>query len=69
MYIARRQNHAPITIKEISGAEEYSQAYIEKILQHLRDAKIVDSLQGNQGGYVLAKDAEQISLKDVAITI
>ena len=39
-YMARHSNGEmhPITIKELVGAEDFSAAYIEKILQSLRAA-------------------------------
>ncbi len=64
LYIARHSG-APITIKQISGAEKYSQTYIEKILQGLRIAGIVKAAHGNQGGYELARSPSEISFKDI----
>src|SRR3990167_7811315 len=55
----------PITVKDIVKDEHYSQAYAEKILQTLRSANIVSSLQGNQGGYILARAAGEINLKEI----
>ncbi len=56
---------SPITVKDIVQDEHYSQAYAEKILQTLRSANIVSSLQGNQGGYILARPAGEINLKEI----
>ena len=55
----------PITIKELVGAEDFSPAYIEKILQSLRAAKIVNAVHGSHGGYVLAKPPVEITVKEV----
>ena len=55
----------PVTIKEIVKAEGYSLAYTEKILQSLRAAKIVASHEGHHGGYVLARPAAEITLKEI----
>jgi len=65
VYMAR---HAPgeiMTIKDMAGQEHFSTAYIEKILQRLRSARIVISHPGKNGGYVLAKSPSEINLKDV----
>jgi len=51
--------------QEIAEAEHYSQTYIEKILQSLRIAHIVKAHHGNQGGYVLEREAGRITLKEV----
>jgi len=55
----------PITVKDIVKGEHYSQAYAEKILQSLRSANIVTSLQGNQGGYILSRHPSEITLKEI----
>ena len=65
VYMVRHGGLQPITIKEIATAEKYSPTYIEKILQNLRLAGIVASQHGNQGGYVLTRRPEDITLKDV----
>ncbi len=54
-----------VTIKEIASHENYPFPYIEKILQGLRQAKLLVSHQGNQGGYSLARDASEITLKEI----
>ncbi|OGQ23154.1 MAG: hypothetical protein A3I05_00805 [Deltaproteobacteria bacterium RIFCSPLOWO2_02_FULL_44_10] len=54
-----------VTIKELSELECYSSSYIEKIFQSLRSAHIVDSFQGNQGGYALAREPKDITLKHI----
>ncbi len=68
MYMARHAELGktePCTIKELSGAEEFSPAYTEKILQSLRAAGIVNAVHGNHGGYVLARPAAEIKVKEV----
>jgi Rrf2 family protein len=54
-----------ITIKEIAEKERYPVAYIEKILQQLRQANLVISHHGNQGGYSLARKPADITVKQV----
>lgn len=67
IYMAEhRADVNPITVKDIvSGEEHYSHTYIEKILQTLRFADIVTSLQGNQGGYLLARHPSEITLREI----
>lgn len=55
----------PITVKWLAEKENYSASYIEKILQALRQAGIVTSHQGKQGGYTLARIPSAITLKDI----
>src|SRR5690349_16921676 len=67
IYMAKHLDNqvTPISIKEMVKAEEYSPAYVEKILQALRAAHIVTSQQGNHGGYVLVRHPSQITLKEI----
>ena len=67
IYMARHFNGAPhpITTKELVGAEDFSPAYTEKILQALRSAGIVNAVHGSHGGYVLAKPSSEITVKEV----
>ncbi|OGW86031.1 MAG: hypothetical protein A3C35_04030 [Omnitrophica bacterium RIFCSPHIGHO2_02_FULL_46_11] len=65
IYIARHQSADLVTIKEIVKKERFSATYIEKILQKLRAANIVVSHQGSAGGYALARDPSQITMKEI----
>lgn len=66
IYIAKHADTDKwVTIKEIAAHENYPLPYIEKILQGLRQAKLVISHQGNQGGYALARRASEITLKEI----
>jgi len=64
-YMARKEGDASVTIKEIAKAEHYSFTYIEKIFQKLRQAEIVQSHQGKEGGYVLARKPAEITLRQI----
>lgn len=65
VYLAKHPQAEWVTIKEIAKSENYPAAYLEKILQTLRQAGLVVSHQGNQGGYELARPASEITLKHI----
>lgn len=65
IYMAKHTAADRVTIREIAAQENYPIAYLEKILQHLRQANLLVSHQGNQGGYTLARPASEITLKQV----
>lgn len=66
IYLAKHAQAGKLcTIKELSGAEELSVTYTEKILQTLRSAGIVTAHHGNQGGYGLARPASEITVKEI----
>ena len=61
-YMATKGSGATVTVREIAGAESYSQSYLEKIMQQLRLAGVVSSAHGQQGGYILTQDPTRITL-------
>lgn len=54
-----------VGIKELSGALGVSESYLSKIMSKLRQDGIVRAVPGVNGGYELARPAEQISFLDV----
>ena len=65
VYLAKRHGGGWISIKEIAKEENYSVAYIEKILQALRQANLVTSQEGNHGGYALTHRPADITLRQI----
>lgn len=65
LHLARRAEEGPITGREIAGQERLPADYVEQILLRLRRAGIIDSTRGAHGGYMLARSAEEISVRDV----
>lgn len=58
-----------VSAKEISEYYNIPAENMAKILQMLARKGVVKSCQGARGGYVLAKDAESISLSDIIESI
>ncbi len=54
-----------LTIPEISQAEALSPSYTAKLLRMLRRGGFIKSARGKDGGYTLARPAEQIVIGDV----
>ncbi len=54
-----------LTIPEMSQAEGVSPAYAAKILRVLRKGGFVKAARGKEGGYTLARPAEEIVIGDV----
>jgi Rrf2 family protein len=65
LHLARRADEGPITGRELAELERLPSDYVEQILLRLRRAGIVRSTRGARGGYALAREAEQISIRDV----
>jgi Rrf2 family transcriptional regulator, iron-sulfur cluster assembly transcription factor len=56
---------APVSLRDISVREEISLHYLEQLFAKLRRGKIVDSVRGPGGGYVLARPARQIRVDEI----
>jgi Rrf2 family protein len=54
-----------VGIKELSGTLGVSESYLSKIMSKLRQDGIVRAVPGVNGGYELARPAEQITFLDV----
>ena len=67
--IANASKFAPISIKDISDKTGVSKGYLEQILNDLRNAKIISSKKGKNGGYFLRKQAQKISFYDIFHTL
>ncbi|ULT40173.1 Rrf2 family transcriptional regulator [Niabella defluvii] len=54
-----------MSIPQLSETEQLSQHYIAKLTRLLRMSNLIRSTPGNKGGYVLAKPANEIVIKQV----
>ncbi|MDH4227521.1 MAG: Rrf2 family transcriptional regulator [Deltaproteobacteria bacterium] len=63
--LASHNGARPVSLKDISGEEGISLAYLEQLFVKLRKGNIVKSVRGPGGGYVLAKDPSVISVAEV----
>jgi Rrf2 family protein len=65
LHLARRRDEGPVTGRDIASSERLPPDYIEQILLRMRRAGIVASTRGAKGGYQLARDPADISVRDV----
>ncbi|PLX19295.1 MAG: transcriptional regulator [Candidatus Muiribacterium halophilum] len=62
--IAMSNGH-PISIKQISKNTNISSRYLEQILRELKKNELLDTIQGIKGGFILKKDPEKLTVKEV----
>lgn len=63
--LACHSGEGPVTLKDISAEEGISLSYLEQLFVKLRKGRIVKSVRGPGGGYVLGKPALEISVGEV----
>jgi Rrf2 family protein len=68
-YMVDLPEHKTVGIKEIAKLNEITESYLSKVFAKLRKAGIVRSIAGVNGGYELARKAEDISFWDVVEAI
>jgi Rrf2 family iron-sulfur cluster assembly transcriptional regulator len=54
-----------VQVKDIARRQQISPRYLEQIFQKLRDAGIITSKRGPQGGYSLAKNPQNIKVGEI----
>lgn len=65
LFLAKYHEGSPISIKEISSAEQISPEFLEQLFFKLKKAQIISSVRGPGGGFSLAKELDHISVKDI----
>jgi len=63
--LALAQTGKPLSIHALAEAEHLPEDYLEKILQNLRRAGLVDAKKGTSGGYSLARSATQMTVWEI----
>lgn len=58
-------NKSCVSLKSIAERTNLSECYLEQIIAPLKKAGLVKSTRGANGGYILAKSADDISVGDV----
>jgi Rrf2 family protein len=67
--LAEHEDGKAIPIREISERQKISEQYLEQLFATLRKAKLVKSVRGAHGGYMLNHNAKEISVADILTTL
>jgi Rrf2 family protein len=62
MELARHWQKKPLNISDISKNQDISVKYLEQLIRPLKKAGLVESIRGAQGGHLLVKKPEEITL-------
>lgn len=65
----RFEGNVPIKLSDLSARQNISLTYLEQLFSKLKNRKLVDSLKGPGGGYVLAKHPKDITIIDIIIAV
>ncbi|GEK28003.1 Rrf2 family transcriptional regulator [Furfurilactobacillus siliginis] len=67
--LATQNNQVPISAEVIHTRIGGSQTYLRKLIRKLVVAGLVRSVSGNQGGFTLGRDAQEISVWDAVVAM
>ncbi|MHC4213437.1 MAG: RrF2 family transcriptional regulator [Planctomycetota bacterium] len=63
--LAVRNSGQPVRVSEVAAAQNIPPRFLEVILNELRHAGFVESRRGNEGGYLLARGADELNVGEI----
>ena len=67
--LAANQNGKPVSLNDISLRQNISLSYLEKLFSKLRNEKLVKSIRGPSGGYILEKNQKEIRISNIIFAV
>tara|TARA_B100000700_G_C14752457_1_gene718223 strand:+ start:75 stop:500 length:426 start_codon:yes stop_codon:yes gene_type:complete len=67
--LASNQKLKPVSLNEISLRQNISLSYLEQLFSKLKNEKLVKSIRGPSGGYVLDKNPKDIKLSNIIFAV
>jgi len=63
--LAMNDKEGQVSLKSVAERQGISENYLEQLFSSLKKSGLVKSIRGAQGGYMLAKSADKITVGDV----
>ncbi|KKI88508.1 Rrf2 family transcriptional regulator [Bacillus sp. SA1-12] len=63
--LARKHGEGPTSLKSIAQTHDLSEHYLEQLIAPLRNARLVKSIRGAYGGYILGDEPSKITSGDI----
>ena len=67
--LAANQNGKPVSLNDISLRQNISLSYLEQLFSKLRNEKLVKSIRGPSGGYILEKNPKEIRISNIIFAV
>ena len=67
--LAKFDPNEPVSLRDISLRQGISLVYLEQLFLKLKKNKIVHSVRGKKGGYILNKKASEINISEVFLAV
>lgn len=69
LYLAMNASGKPVTSTEIARQQAIPEPYLRQILAQLSKDRLIHSTRGPQGGHYLARSTEEITIRDILISL
>ena len=67
--LAANQNGKPVSLNDISLRQNISLSYLEQLFSKLRNERLVKSIRGPSGGYILEKNPKEIRISNIIFAV
>ena len=67
--LASYQNGKPVSLNDISLRQNISLSYLEQLFSKLKNGKLVKSVRGPAGGYILERNPKEIKLSNIIFAV
>lgn len=67
--LSQHQGDRPMQIKDISARASIPQNFLEQLFVKLKRVGLVHSIRGIKGGYLLAKNPDEIKILDILVAL
>tara|TARA_B100000029_G_C16965160_1_gene737801 strand:+ start:50 stop:475 length:426 start_codon:yes stop_codon:yes gene_type:complete len=67
--LAANQQLNPVSLNDISLRQNISLSYLEQLFSKLKNEKLVKSVRGPSGGYVLEKNPKDIKISNIIFAV
>ncbi len=67
--LALHSGGKPVALREISQREDIPLNYLEQLFLRLKNGRIITSVRGPGGGYILARSSAQITISEIVATV
>ncbi len=67
--LAGNQNSGPVSLNDISLRQNISLSYLEQLFCKLKNEKLVKSVRGPSGGYILEKNPKDIKISNIIFAV
>ena len=67
--LAKFDPSEPVSLRDISLRQNISLSYLEQLFSKLKSEKLVKSIRGSSGGYILEKNPKDITISSIIFAV